>query len=85
MRRVIPLEKKVESKNGIVLLDKICNYINEHLDEFDDDDYKDLTELCLYLLTGSKRDEINTSFFETINVYLRENIGRVEIDFSNEF
>lgn len=83
MRRVIPLEKKVESKNGIVLLDKIRNYINEHLDEFDDDDYKDLTELCLYLLTGSKRDEINTSFFETINVYLRENIGRVEIDFSN--
>lgn len=83
MRKVIPLEKKVESKNGIVLLDKICNYINEHLNEFDDDDYKDLTELCLYLLTGSKRDEINTSFFETINVYLRENIGRVEIDFSN--
>ena len=43
MRRVIPLEKKVESKKGIDLLNQTCDYINEHLSEFEEDDYNDLT------------------------------------------
>ncbi len=83
MRRVIPLEKRVESKKGIDLLNQTCDYINEHLNEFEDEDYKELTELCLYLLTGYKKEEINQSFFATINAYLKENIGRVKIVFSS--
>lgn len=83
MRRVIPLEKKVESKKGIDLLNQTCDYINEHLSKFEEDDYNDLTELCLYLLTGFKKEEINQSFFATILTYIKENIGKIKIDFSN--
>ncbi len=82
MRRVIPLEKKVESEKGINLLKETCNYINEHLAEFEDNDYKDITELCLYLLTGYKKENINSNFFDTIFAYIKENIGKMEIDFS---
>lgn len=82
MRRVIPLEKKVESEKGINILKETCNYINEHLAEFEDNDYKDITELCLYLLTGYKKENINSNFFDTIFAYIKENIGKTEIDFS---
>ncbi len=83
MRRVIPLEKKVESKKGIDLLNQTCDYINEHLSEFEEDDYNDLTELCLYLLTGFKKEEINQDFFATILAYIKENIGKIKITFSS--
>ena len=83
MRKVVPLEKKVESQKGVDLLKESCNYINNNLDDFTNDDYEELTKLCLYLLTGFKKENINTSFFNTICKYLKENIGRLEIDFSN--
>lgn len=82
MRRVIPFEKKVESRKGIDLLNQTCDYINEHLDEFENIDYENLTELCLYLLTGHKRKKINTKVFEMISSYIKDNMGKVRIDFS---
>lgn len=82
MKRVVPYEKKVETKKGVVLLNQACSYINEHLNVLGVDDYRNLTELCLYLLTGLKRKDINSTFFETVLDYVKENIGKMEIDFS---
>ena len=82
MRRVTPLEKKLETKKSINLLKKTCDYINNHLDEFEDADYENVTELCLYLLTGRKRKEINMKVFEMISSYIKDNMGKVRIDFS---
>ena len=66
MRKVVPLEKQVESEKSIKLLEDACQNVNNHLSELDEIDYQDITELCLYLLTGHRRKEINSNIFKII-------------------
>ena len=72
MRKVIPLEKQVESEKSIRLLEDACQNVNSHLADLDETDYQDITELCFYLLTGHKRKDINSSVFEIIYLYIKE-------------
>ncbi len=84
MRKVIPLEKQVESEKSIRLLEEACQNVNSHLADLDETDYQDITELCFYLLTGHKRKDINSSVFEIIYLYIKENMGKMDIEFSKD-
>ena len=84
MRKVVPLEKQVESEKSIKLLEDACQNVNNHLLELDEIDYQDITELCLYLLTGHRRKEINSNIFKIIYLYIKENMGQMNITFSKD-
>ena len=44
MRKVIPLEKQVESEKSIILLEEACQNVNSHLADLDETDYQDITD-----------------------------------------
>ena len=84
MRKVIPLEKQVESEKSIRLLEDACQNVNSHLADLDETDYQDITELCFYLLTGHKRKDINSSVFEIIYLQCRSFGHRCWTDHCND-
>ena len=83
MVRNVPVEKKITSQCGVDLVVGVFKYLNEHLSELKKADYGDITELCLYLLTGYRRDEINSTLFDMISSYIEENIGEMKLTLTN--
>ena len=79
MVRNVPVEKRIISQYGVDLVTGAFEYLNEHLSELKKADYGDITELCLYLLTGYRRDEINSTLFDMISSYIEENIGEMKL------
>lgn len=83
MVRNVPVEKRIISQYGVDLVTGAFEYLNEHLSELKKADYGDITELCLYLLTGYRRDEINSTLFDMISSYIEENIGEMKLTLTN--
>lgn len=79
MVRNVPVEKRIISQYGVDLVVETFKYLNAHLDELTKSDCDDVTSLCLFLLTNRKRDEINSTLFDMISSYIRENIGEMKL------
>lgn len=79
MVKNVPVKKRIKTQHSVDLVAGAFEYLNEHLSELKKADYGDITELCLYLLTGYRRDEINSTLFDMISSYIEENIGEMKL------
>lgn len=83
MVRTVPVEKRITSQYGVDLVVETFKYLNDNLDKLKKADYGDITELCLYLLTGYRRNEINDTLFGMISSYIEENMGEMKLTLTN--